>query len=496
MVPLISGVQAGPLGIAHLPRLWFKMRAHAAGVLPEGYYAGDGSDDVAVLAAIGVDGEAFAAHLAADVPDYVACEAWVRSHATDLSPATFAAFNERHWAQVKSEPGQTEWLARFGLTGSSYVLSLQLNQLDDWDLVHAHIVARDAPSTPLVPAISSSVVGPLGAMHLPRLWLKQLLHAAGRLPEGYSHGSGLFDDLVSEQLGFDGAAFGAFVAAQRPGYLAAEAWVAQRAKRLDPETIAVLNAQLMETGMSSANDLDDWAQLHRQLLAIQNAGRSTLGLVMGIGVGGGVFYYQALVDAHVARGLTPELVMVHADVRRVLAHAAAGEKIALATYLAGLLQQLAGAGAQIATIPAFAPQLCAEELAPLAPLPLIDLLDTIVAEVERRKLQRIALFGARVTMETQMFGRLTGLDVISPRPDEIDVIASTYARIVEQRFASEADFETLRALAHTLIAREKLDAILLAGTDLAFVFNPANTDFPHLDGARVHLDAIMRYLVP
>ncbi len=73
MVPLISGVQAGPLGVAHLPRLWFKMRAHAAGVLPEGYRRGNGGDDEAVLAAIGVDGEAFACHIASDVPDYLAC---------------------------------------------------------------------------------------------------------------------------------------------------------------------------------------------------------------------------------------------------------------------------------------------------------------------------------------------------------------------------------------------------------------------------------------
>jgi hypothetical protein len=41
-----------------------------------------------------------------------------------------------------------------------------------------------------------------------------------------------------------------------------------------------------------------------------------------------------------------------------------------------------------------------------------------------------------------------------------------------------------------------VDAILLAGTDLSFVFGPENTDFPHLDGARVHLDAIMRAVAP
>jgi aspartate racemase len=49
----------------------------------------------------------------------------------------------------------------------------------------------------------------------------------------------------------------------------------------------------------------------------------TFGLVAGLGVGAGMFYYKALVDAHLARGLSARLVMVHADVRYVVAQAAA-----------------------------------------------------------------------------------------------------------------------------------------------------------------------------
>src|SRR5262245_27505268 len=111
------------------------------------------------------------------------------------------------------------------------------------------------------------------------------------------------------------------------------------------------------------------------------------GLVAGLGVGGGIFYYRSLVHAHLARGLVPRILMVHGDVRRFLGHAAARETRELAAYLSGLLHHLASGGARIATIPAFAPQICAQELAKMTPLPLIDLLDVIVAEVERRKLQ-------------------------------------------------------------------------------------------------------------
>jgi aspartate racemase len=95
-------------------------------------------------------------------------------------------------------------------------------------------------------------------------------------------------------------------------------------------------------------------------------------------------------------------------------------------------------------------------------------------------------------METRMFGALQDIDVILPRPEELDTIAKIYLRVVQEAKASKEDFERLRVIAHSLLDRERLDAIILAGTDLAFVFNPTNTDFPHVDGACVHLQAIMR----
>jgi aspartate racemase len=222
----------------------------------------------------------------------------------------------------------------------------------------------------------------------------------------------------------------------------------------------------------------------------------TFGLVAGLGVGAGMFYYKALVNAHLSRGLSPRILMVHADVRRVMDHAAARETRELAAYLTGLLRQLADGGARIGSIPAFSPQICARELTEMTPLPLIDLLDVIVAEVERRKLRRIAIFGARVTMETKLFGRLANVDVVTPSLREVDLLNDIYVRIVREAQAFGEDYETLRAIAHTLIHRERLDAILLAGTDLSFVFNPDNTDFPHVDGARTHIDAIMHKLAP
>ncbi len=122
---------------------------------------------------------------------------------------------------------------------------------------------RMGPGEELVPAIGSTAVGPLGAMHLPRLWLKHRLHGVGRLPEAYRHGVGGFDGFVSDGLGFDGAAFATFVEAGRPDYLAAEAWVRANASNAGASGVDALNEKLRAAKMPAEhwrNAARNWAR--------------------------------------------------------------------------------------------------------------------------------------------------------------------------------------------------------------------------------------------
>jgi len=42
--------------------------------------------------------------------------------------------------------------------------------------------------------------------------------------------------------------------------------------------------------------------------------------------------------------------------------------------------------------------------------------------------------------------------------------------------------------------RDAVEAIILAGTDLALLFDDANTDFPFVDCAALHIQAILKEL--
>jgi aspartate racemase len=219
-----------------------------------------------------------------------------------------------------------------------------------------------------------------------------------------------------------------------------------------------------------------------------------LGLIGGLGVGATIYYYQELVKAHLELGQVANLLILHADVNRVLQYAAAGETSGMAEYFLQLIGRLSAAGAEIIAIPAATPHLCAPELMEGSPIPLVSLVDGIVREADDRRLKRVALFGTRFTMETELFGRLKDFDVVAPKPAEIDFIHQTYLQLVNAGSGTEQQYRGLHQLAHTLIEREGIEAIILAGTELSLVFNRANTDFPHIDGARLHLAAIMEQL--
>ncbi|MGA2888798.1 MAG: amino acid racemase [Terracidiphilus sp.] len=219
-----------------------------------------------------------------------------------------------------------------------------------------------------------------------------------------------------------------------------------------------------------------------------------LGLIGGLGVGATIHYYRELVKLHEERRCVPDLLIAHADVNRVLREASAGDTRKLAAYLSGLIDRLYAAGAQIAAIPAVTPHICAAELLELSPIPIVSLPGEILREIQDRRLQRVALFGTRFTMESRMFGQLPGVEVVVPRAGEVDLIHEAYVQIVNVGHGSEENYQRLRDIAHTLCEREKVEAIVLGGTELSLLFNETNTDFPHIDGARVHLAAIMREL--
>ena len=215
------------------------------------------------------------------------------------------------------------------------------------------------------------------------------------------------------------------------------------------------------------------------------------GLVGGLGVGATVLYYQGIAAACAERNIVPRLTMAHANAPTALALVQAGQIEGLAAYLAGFVGELAAAGAGFFAIPAITPHICLADLKRQVSLPIVDILQVTAQRLRERRLSRVALFGTKFTIDSNLFGALDGFDVVRPGDDEVDEIHRIYLGLATRGQISADDEARLRDLAHTLCRRDRVEAIVLAGTDLNLVFNEANAGFPAVDCAAAHIDAIV-----
>jgi aspartate racemase len=221
-----------------------------------------------------------------------------------------------------------------------------------------------------------------------------------------------------------------------------------------------------------------------------------LGLIGGLGVRAGIYYYEKLVEAHEQHNAALRLFLAHADVRRCMGHVEAGETHELALYLTGLVQSLASAGAQVAVIPAVTPHICIAEVMAASPVPMVNILEAINADLYARRMRRVALFGTRFTIETNLFGGITAAEVVRPTGKEIDEIHHVYTNYAMSGVEATGHRDSLQRVAHALIEREGLDGIVLAGTDLSAFYDGRPPEYPAIDASAAHIAAIMRALLP
>jgi aspartate racemase len=220
-----------------------------------------------------------------------------------------------------------------------------------------------------------------------------------------------------------------------------------------------------------------------------------LGLVGGLGVGATIHYYEKLARAHEAQGRTLDIVIVHAETSRVFEHVREDDRDGLAEYLTGYIRRLKAAGAEVTAIPAVTPHFCVRKLIATSPLPVFNIFEPLVQELAARAARRVAVFGTRFVMESALLGEVNEVEIVNSQPHEVEYIHNTYAELARTGEGSEEQHRNLTALARTLLNRDGVDAIILAGTDLVLLFNETNTDFPYIDCAALHLQAILNELL-
>jgi aspartate racemase len=190
-----------------------------------------------------------------------------------------------------------------------------------------------------------------------------------------------------------------------------------------------------------------------------------------------------------------ELTIVHADTPTLLNNLASGDAAAQVVIYTRLTKRLAAAGSECVVVTSIAGHFCIDPFKAVSPLPVIDMISEVSRAIEKRGLKRIGILGTRTAMETRFYGGVPSAEIVPPSGNDLDDVHDAYVTMAASGAVTAAQRAVFTAACQRLLKDGGAEAIMLGGTDLALVFNEQTTEYPLVDCAGIHVEAIVRLAI-
>ena len=181
---------------------------------------------------------------------------------------------------------------------------------------------------------------------------------------------------------------------------------------------------------------------------------------------------------------------MQADINELLRNLSTSDAEKQAQVFCRHVEQLAGAGAEVAAVTSIAGSFCIRELEKISPLPLSNVLTTVNDELQRRDFGRVGLLGSKMAMETGLYGAVSGVELVLPDTHDLDTIGREYLAMAIAQHATDEQRDLFFRVGAVLCKQGGAEVVVLAGTDLFLAFDGAELDFECLDCAELHIKAL------
>jgi aspartate racemase len=228
----------------------------------------------------------------------------------------------------------------------------------------------------------------------------------------------------------------------------------------------------------------------------------TLGIIGGIGPESTIDYYRSIILTYRQEkgdDSNPSIVINSVDMPKMVAMFEANDLAGVVEYVGGQLQRLAGAGADFGLLAANTPHIVFDEIQRRSPIPLISIVQATCDAAKARGLKRLGLFGTRFTMGGRFYPEVfsrEGIALSVPEPREQEYIHDKYMNeLVKGIFLPETR-ERLLEIVDRLAEREKIEGVILGGTELPLILRDAeHRGILFLDTTQIHVrSAVARLL--
>ena len=230
-------------------------------------------------------------------------------------------------------------------------------------------------------------------------------------------------------------------------------------------------------------------------------GDRSIGLIGGIAPESTIEYYRQIIASYREQepdGSYPSIVINSINMKKLLSLVAAGQFDALTDFLVGEVQKLARAGVDFALLTSNTPHIVFQEVLQRSPIPLISIVEAACERANALGLTRVGLFGTRSTMQgrfyADVFSRVK-VAIVVPRDDEQAYIHDKYMRELVHGVCMPETRAGLLAIARRLIDRDRIQGLILGGTELPLILGGSDAGVPLLDTMRLHVEkAVARLL--
>jgi aspartate racemase len=220
-----------------------------------------------------------------------------------------------------------------------------------------------------------------------------------------------------------------------------------------------------------------------------------IGIIGGIGPESTIDYYRLFVSIyreHRPDGGYPPLLINCIDLARALKLVSSGDLEGLTAYMLEEIHRLARAGATHGLLSSNTPHIVFEEIESASPIPLISIVETACRAAAERELKRVGLFGTRFTMQGGFYQKVfarEGIEVVIPESDDQKFIHDTYLNELVNGIVRTETRERYIAIARRMKAGQRIEALILGGTELPLLLRGAiDIGVALLDTAHLHVE--------
>lgn len=224
-----------------------------------------------------------------------------------------------------------------------------------------------------------------------------------------------------------------------------------------------------------------------------------IGLVGGLGPTSTVNYYLGLIDLcrkKKGEDVYPEIVIDSVNMSKHTEAFSKGDYDKICNLLIESLSALKSAGAEVAAVTANTEHIVWDKACGRFPLPVISIVDEVIAEIKRCEYERVLVFGTEFTMSSGLYENAfikNGIVPIIPDDEDKRVIGKIIYPNLENGIVIPEDKIKMIELAEKYIKSQHADSMLLGCTEIPLMLKDGDISVPLLNSTEVHINAVYRY---